>query len=168
MANGSVRISAEPGVFGGPSGKKAEEEPWIGGKGKGLSAELGWDGVEAEPEGGGIWRWRLGRSPFTRPGSVLIGRHTWLSACFMEQQVRVQRTSEPTLPGSSMRAAYCFHQWSAVPYLLCLVDALRCSIIFGLLLEDKNNNKVKQPKELETLTTYDLQWSYFESRKEGN
>ena len=104
MANGSVRISAEPGVFKGPSGKNAEEELWFGGKGKGPSAELGWDGVETEPEGGGIWRWRLGRSPFTRPGSVLIGRHTWLSACFKEQRVRVQRTSKRTLSINSMRA----------------------------------------------------------------
>ena len=109
MANRSVRISAEPGVFKGPSGKKAEEEPWFGGKGKGLSAELGWDGVETEPEGGGIWRWRLGRSPFTRPGSVLIGRHTWLSACFKEQ-VRVQRTSKQTLSMNSMQVAYGFYQ----------------------------------------------------------
>ena len=56
MAKGSERTSTDPGVLRGPSGKKAEEEPESGGKGKGLSAELGWGGVEAEPEWGGIWR----------------------------------------------------------------------------------------------------------------
>ena len=55
MAKGSERTSTDPGVLRGPSGKKAEEEPESG-KGKGLSAELGWEVVEAEPEGGGIWR----------------------------------------------------------------------------------------------------------------
>lgn len=76
MAKGSVRISADPGVLTGPSEKKTEDDPESGGKGNGLSAELGWEEIDVEPEGGGIWRCKLGRSPFTCPASVLIGLHT--------------------------------------------------------------------------------------------
>lgn len=76
MAKGSVRISADPGVLMGPSEKKTEDDPESGGKGKGLSAELGWEETDVEPDGGGIWRCKLGRSPFIRPGSCLIGLHT--------------------------------------------------------------------------------------------
>lgn len=76
MARGSVRISAELGVLTGPSEKKTEDDPEFGGRGNGLSAELGWDDTDAEPAGGGIWRCKFGRSPFTRPASVLTGLHT--------------------------------------------------------------------------------------------
>lgn len=76
MAKGSVRISADPGVLRGPSEKKTEDDPESGGKGNGLSAELGWEEIDVEPEGGGIWRCKLGRSVFTRTPSVLTGLHT--------------------------------------------------------------------------------------------
>ncbi len=76
MAKGSVRLSADPGVLAGPSEKKTEDDPESRGKGNELSAELGWEETDVEPEGGGIWRCKVGRSPFTRAASVLIGLHT--------------------------------------------------------------------------------------------
>lgn len=71
LVKGSVRISAEPGVLLGPSEKNTEDDPESGGKGNGLSAELGWEESDVEPEGGGICRCKLGLSPFIRPGSIL-------------------------------------------------------------------------------------------------
>jgi len=41
LAKGSVLISADNGVLIGPSEKKTEDDPESGGKGNGLSAELG-------------------------------------------------------------------------------------------------------------------------------
>lgn len=74
MAKGSVRISADPGVLTGPSEKKTDD-PESGRRGYGLSAELGWEEVDTEPAGGGIWRCKLGRS-LLLPVSVLTGLQT--------------------------------------------------------------------------------------------